>query len=59
MFQVALSRGGRSLRRTPSSTRSIGPLMRLYAGRSTDFIQDTTHNQIAERLRTAFFDHYR
>ena len=33
--------------------------MRLYAGRSTDFIQDTTHNQIAERLRTAFFDHYR
>ena len=33
--------------------------MRLYAGPSTHFIQDTTHNQIAEKLRTAFFDYYR
>jgi len=33
--------------------------MRLYAGSSTHFIEDTTHNQIAEKLRTAFFGHYR
>lgn len=33
--------------------------MRLYAGLSTDFIRDTTHNQIAERLREAFFHYFR
>lgn len=33
--------------------------MRLYSGPSTHFIRDTTHNQIAEKLRAAFFDQYR
>jgi len=33
--------------------------MRLYSGMSPDFIRDTTRNQIAERLREAFFAHYR
>lgn len=33
--------------------------MRLYAGSSTHFITDTTHNQIAAKLETAFFQHYR
>lgn len=33
--------------------------MRLYSGMSTDFIRDTTHNQIAEKLRDAFFAYYR
>jgi uncharacterized protein len=33
--------------------------MRLYAGMSTEFIQDTVHNQIAEKLKTAFFSYYR
>jgi len=33
--------------------------MRLYAGSSEDFIADSTHNRIAERLRTAYFCTYR
>lgn len=33
--------------------------MRLYSGMSSDFIRDTTRNQIAERLREAFFNYYR
>jgi DUF2075 family protein len=33
--------------------------MRLYSGMSEDFIRDTTRNQIAERLREAFFAYYR
>jgi hypothetical protein len=33
--------------------------MRLYAGTSNDFIQETVHNQIADMLRDAFFHHYR
>ena len=33
--------------------------MRLYAGPSTHFIRDTGHNQIAEKLRAAFFEQYR
>lgn len=33
--------------------------MRLYSGMSQDFIRDTTHNRIAERLRDAFFAYYR
>jgi hypothetical protein len=33
--------------------------MRLWAGRSTHFVQDATHNQIAEKLKGAFFQHYR
>ena len=33
--------------------------MRLYAASSTQFIQDTVQNQIAEKLKLAFFDHYR
>jgi hypothetical protein len=33
--------------------------MRLYSGPSTHFIRDTTHNQIAEKLRAAFFEQYR
>jgi hypothetical protein len=33
--------------------------MRLYAGMSEDFIRDTTRNQIATKLRDAFFAYYR
>jgi hypothetical protein len=33
--------------------------MRLYSGPSPHFIRDTTHNQIAEKLKAAFFEHYR
>jgi hypothetical protein len=33
--------------------------MRLYAGSSTQFIQDTVLNQIADKLKTAFFQHFR
>jgi hypothetical protein len=33
--------------------------MRLYSGTSTQFIQDTVQNQIAEKLRQAFFLYFR
>ena len=33
--------------------------MRLYSGTSTQFIQDSIHNQIAEKLKTAFFNYFR
>ncbi|MBM4269069.1 MAG: hypothetical protein FJ144_21090 [Deltaproteobacteria bacterium] len=33
--------------------------MRLYAGLSTHFVHDAVHNQIAEKLKSAFFKHYR
>jgi DUF2075 family protein len=33
--------------------------VRLYAGTSTQFIEDSTRNQIAEKLREAFFYHLR
>jgi DUF2075 family protein len=33
--------------------------MRLYAGRTTDFIQDATRNNIARRLESAFVQHFR
>ncbi len=33
--------------------------MRLYAGTSEQFIHDTIQNQIAEKLKMAFFDYYR
>jgi hypothetical protein len=33
--------------------------MQLYAGTSTQFIADTTHNAIAGKLETAFLDAYR
>ena len=33
--------------------------MRLYSGSSTDFIQDSVHNRIADKLKTAFFEYYR
>lgn len=33
--------------------------MRLYAGMSGDFVQDAMHNTIAERLKSAFFHHFR
>jgi uncharacterized protein len=33
--------------------------MRLYSGMSTDFVRDTTRNQIAEKLSQAFFAYYR
>lgn len=32
--------------------------MRLYAGSTTQFIQDTYQNQIAEKLRRGFYDYY-
>lgn len=33
--------------------------MRLYSGTSTQFIQDAVHNQIAEKLKQAFFNYFR
>jgi len=33
--------------------------MRLYAGMSTEFVSDTTHNRIAEKLTDAFLHYYR
>ena len=33
--------------------------MRLYAGTSQQFIQDTVLNQIAEKLKQAYFDYFR
>lgn len=33
--------------------------MRLYSGTSTQFIQDTVQNQIAEKLKSAFFNYFR
>ena len=33
--------------------------MRLYSGSSQQFIQDTVHNQIAEKLKLAFFNYFR
>lgn len=33
--------------------------MRLFAGTSQQFIEDTIQNQIAEKLRLAFFDYFR
>ena len=33
--------------------------MRLYSGTSNQFIQDSIHNQIAEKLKSAFFNYYR
>ena len=33
--------------------------MRLYAGTSQQFIEDTFQNQIAEKLKLAFFEYYR
>lgn len=33
--------------------------MRLYAGTSKQFIEDTAQNQITEKMSTAFFDHFR
>jgi DUF2075 family protein len=33
--------------------------MRLYAGTSTQFIQDTVMNQIAEKLKSEFFNYFR
>ena len=33
--------------------------MRLYAGNSQQFISDTVHNQIAEKLKLAFFNYFR
>jgi hypothetical protein len=33
--------------------------MRLYSGMSKDFIRDTVHNQITDKLSRAFFGYYR
>ena len=33
--------------------------MRLYSGTSQQFITDTIHNQIADKLKIAFFNYYR
>jgi len=33
--------------------------MRLYIGSTQQFIKDTVHNQIADRLKSAFFNYYR
>ena len=33
--------------------------MRLYAGSSGQFVEDTVLNQVAGKLKNAFFSHYR
>jgi len=33
--------------------------MRLYAGMSTEFVRDTTHNRVADKLTEAFVRYYR
>jgi hypothetical protein len=33
--------------------------LRLYSGLSQEFITDTVHNQIAEKLKSAFFNYFR
>jgi len=33
--------------------------MRLYSGTSKQFVQDTIHNQIAEKLKLSFFNYFR
>jgi len=33
--------------------------MRLYSGSSEQFIEDTTQNQIAEKMRESFFNYFR
>ena len=33
--------------------------MRLYSGMSSEFVRDTVHNQIADKLKSAFFAYYR
>ncbi|MEX0991043.1 MAG: DUF2075 domain-containing protein [Actinomycetota bacterium] len=33
--------------------------MHLYSGATTDFISDATHNRIAEKLKTAFWEYFR
>ena len=33
--------------------------MRLYSGSSTDFVSDSVHNRIADKLRDAFFHYFR
>ncbi|MBI5872023.1 DUF2075 domain-containing protein [archaeon] len=33
--------------------------MRLYSGSSLQFIEDTVHNQIAEKLKSSFFTYFR
>ncbi len=33
--------------------------MRLYSGSSTQFIQDSTRNQIADKLKQSFFEYFR
>src|SRR3989344_5873840 len=33
--------------------------MRLYSGTSTDFVSKSIHNEIADKLKDAFFDYYR
>lgn len=33
--------------------------MRLYIGSTRQFIEDTAHNQIADRLKAAYFNYYR
>ena len=40
---------------TPNPTPvTLPPPMRLYSGLSTDFIRDTVHNRIADKLKDAF-----
>jgi uncharacterized protein len=33
--------------------------MRLFAGSSEQFVEDTIQNQIAEKLKLAFFNYFR
>ena len=33
--------------------------MRLCAGMSAEFVRDTTHNRVAEKLSEAFFRYFR
>ena len=47
-----ISTGFSNRAETPRSIRSFE--MRLYAGMSTEFVHDTTHNRIADKLTEAF-----
>lgn len=43
----------------PPIAMSLGATMHLYSGTTPDFLRDTTHNAIAQRLSDAFMLHFR
>src|SRR2546425_6741020 len=55
--QMRESIPSKSRAEAPKSTRTSE--MRLYAGMSSEFVRDTTHNRIADKLTEAFVRYYR